>query len=186
MLIARIKKETNIAEYIIYMWQIEDIIRSYKFDHRKIEKEIVEKFDQPEKVKQEISNWYNNLILDMKEQGIEKTGHLKSLTEIINGLNVLHNTLLTTIQDKKYQRYYDQAKASIDELAQRLKGEFQNEIQASLNALYGLLLLRLKGEKISMETTEAMETISKMLSHLAYQYNQMKMGKLNISEEKRN
>lgn len=186
MLIARIKKETNIAEYIIYMWQIEDIIRSYKFDHQKIEKEIVEKFNQPEKVKHEISKWYKDLILDMKEEGIEKTGHLKSLKKIVNGINVLHHTLLTTIQDKKYQLFYDHAKASIDELVKRSKGNFQNEIEASLNALYGLLLLRLKGEKISAETTEAMESISKMLSHLAYQYNQMKMGKLNISEEKRN
>ena len=186
MLIARIKKETNIAEYVIYMWQIEDIIRSYGLDHQKIEKEIVGKFDQPDKVKKEISNWYKDLILQMKEQNIEKAGHLKSLTEIVNGMNVLHNTLLTTIQDKKYQLYYDKAKPSIDELVKRSKGNFQNEIQASLNALYGLLLLRLKGEKISAGTNEAMDAISKMLAHLAYQYNQMKIGKLNISEEKRN
>ena len=186
MLIARIKKETNIAEYIIYMWQIEDIIRSYQFDHQKIEKEIVSQFEQSDKVKQEISNWYKNLILDMKEQGIEKSGHLQELTEIVRGMNVLHNTLLTTIQDKKYQGFYDEAKPSIDELVKRLKGDFQNEIQASLNALYGLLLLRLKGEKISASTNEAMEAISRMLAHLAFQYNQMKMGKLDISVEKRN
>ena len=32
MLVAQQKQKENIAEYIIYMYQIEDIIRAYNFD----------------------------------------------------------------------------------------------------------------------------------------------------------
>ena len=30
MIIARQKKQENIAEYLLYMWQIEDIIRAFR------------------------------------------------------------------------------------------------------------------------------------------------------------
>lgn len=186
MLIARIKKETNIAEYILYMWQVEDIIRSFNFNINKIQKEIVDKFEQPDKVKAEITNWYRNLILEMKDQNIQKFGHLNSLLKIIDELNVLHKKLLTTIQDRKYQKFYDDAKPALDELIKRSNGDFRNEIHAGLNGLYGLLLLRLKGQKISQQTTVAMELIGKLLAHLALQYNRMRMGQLNLPEEKRN
>ena len=32
MLIAREKKKNNIAEYILYMWQLEDMLRALKLD----------------------------------------------------------------------------------------------------------------------------------------------------------
>lgn len=32
MIIASQKRKENIAEYLLYMWQIEDIIRAYKLD----------------------------------------------------------------------------------------------------------------------------------------------------------
>jgi len=32
MFITQQKKKENIAKYILYMWQIEDVIRAYNFD----------------------------------------------------------------------------------------------------------------------------------------------------------
>ena len=32
MIIARQKRKENIAEYLLYMWQVEDLIRANKFD----------------------------------------------------------------------------------------------------------------------------------------------------------
>ncbi|MFC2121971.1 DUF4924 family protein, partial [Bacteroidota bacterium] len=62
MIIAKEKRYTNIAEYILYMWQIEDIIRAYKFDIDEIEKNIISKYDQPENILKEIRYWYISLI----------------------------------------------------------------------------------------------------------------------------
>ncbi len=187
MLIARLKKETNIVEYLIYMFQIEDIIRSFQFDLNAIDVAVIQKFDQSDKVKLEIREWYENLINQMKTQGIQKTGHLQELKDIIKGLDVLHQTLLTTIQDKTYQEKYETAKLALTELVRKSGGRhFQSEIEIGLNGVYGLLVLRLKQENIAQSTEKELGKVSALLARLAYQYQQMKMGKLSLPEEKFN
>lgn len=184
MLIAKLKKETNIIEYVLYMFQIEDIIRSLKFNLELIDQHIVQQFEQSDEVKLQIKRWYAGLIEQMKSQGIEKAGHLESLKETISGLNVLHTTLLTTIQDKKYQEMYEEVKTAMQELVKRSGSRgTNNEIEIALNGLYGLLVLRLKKENVRAETAEEMAKISTMLAHLNHQYFQMKMGKLSLEND---
>ena len=48
MIIASQKKKANIAEYLLYMWQIEDIIRAYGLDIDQIQKHIIDSYDLPE------------------------------------------------------------------------------------------------------------------------------------------
>lgn len=186
MLIAQLKKETNIAEYILYMWQIEDIIRSYKFDLDLIDEQVVAKYPQPYEVKVKIKQWYGELIDIMQSEGIEKHGHLSYIIEDIKGLGILHQTLLTTIQDKEHKNNYEVAKIHIAELMQRGDGKYINEIDACLTGLYGLMLLRLKNKPVSDPTRVSMECISKFLAHLVAQYNKLKTGQLKLSEEQNN
>jgi len=47
MLISREKRRSNIVEYLLYMYQIEDIIRSFQFDITQIDANVVQRFDQP-------------------------------------------------------------------------------------------------------------------------------------------
>lgn len=187
MLIAKLKKETNIVEYLIYMFQIEDIIRSFDFDMEKIDTAIVQKFDQSEEVKVQIKKWYQELVNDMRSEGIEKTGHLKELKSIIKGLDVLHQTLLTTIQDQNYQELYESAKSALAELVRKSGGKtHDSEIEIALNGIYGLLVLRLRQQPVAASTEEELSKVSALLARLAHQYQQMKMGKLSLSEEKFN
>jgi len=90
MIIAREKKRENIAEYILYMWQIEDLIRAYEFDIDKINKNIVQKYEQPAPVKEEIKNWYEGLIDLMKEEQKTKLGHLQFIQNTVNDLYEFH------------------------------------------------------------------------------------------------
>ncbi|MFW5767468.1 MAG: DUF4924 family protein, partial [Bacteroidota bacterium] len=62
MIIAKQKKQENIAEYVLYMWQIEDLLRALKFDEKLIEEQLVEQYDVPETEKTEIRNWYKGLV----------------------------------------------------------------------------------------------------------------------------
>ena len=48
MIIAQEKRKTNIAEFILYMWQVEDLIRAYKFDIKLITEAVLVHFNQPE------------------------------------------------------------------------------------------------------------------------------------------
>ena len=61
MIIARQKRKENIAEYLLYMWQVEDLIRANKFDMDSINRTVIAHYDQPEEVKKEIAQWYEEL-----------------------------------------------------------------------------------------------------------------------------
>lgn len=174
MLIAQQKKENNIAEYILYMWQLEDIIRANNFDHKKISKLLVEPLTIEEETKITIAGWYDQLIEKMKTQGIISKGHLSELDDLIIELQYLHTTLLNIIKDQKYEHLYLSAKLNIDAFKTKLSSATQNEIDVCLNGLYGLLLLRLKKEAVSEETTEAMNSFSQMIAYLSFKYKEAK------------
>ena len=44
MIIAQEKRKSNIAEFILYMWQVEDLIRSSGFDIDRLEEIVIRKF----------------------------------------------------------------------------------------------------------------------------------------------
>ncbi|MCB9174884.1 MAG: DUF4924 family protein [Flavobacteriales bacterium] len=185
MLIAQHKKQTNIAEYILYMWQIEDIIRSNNFDLTQINDTIISKFDVPKETQYDIKLWYQNLIEQMLKEGKSEKGHLSFLVKQLDELNNLHNSLLTTIQDVDYQNAYIAAKENIRNFMVK-STEANSEIEACLIALYGFLMLKLKQSEISSSTKEAMQTFSKLLAILVDRYNKLKKGELLFSSEKSN
>ena len=55
MIIARRKRKENIAEYLLYMWQVEDLIRANNFDMDSIRRTVVDRYDQPDDIKEEIA-----------------------------------------------------------------------------------------------------------------------------------
>ena len=121
----------------------------------------------------------------MKE-GISDKGHLSLNMKHLEELNNLHNSLLTTIQDVKYQETYLEAKDSINNFIIKSGGESQNEIHACLSGLYGFLLLKLKKAEISAATKEAMNSFSKLLAILVDNYNKLQKGELEFPKEKSN
>ena len=60
------KEKENIAEYLLYMWQVEDLIRANDFDMDSIRRTVVDRYDQPDDVKEEIAKWYEELIEMMR------------------------------------------------------------------------------------------------------------------------
>lgn len=187
MLIARAKRRTNIIEYLLYMYQIEDIIRSFQFNLSAINSSIIQKHDQPEGVKQEMNAWYADLIAKMQNQGLERVGHLKEHKEIIAELQNLHDKLLTTYFDKTYIDLYDNAKDSLKELTVKSVGQkLDNQIDVAIHGVYGLLVLRLKQKEVSNETQNAMTKITSFLAYLATQFHKMEAGELNLAKEQGN
>lgn len=59
-------------------------------------------------------------------------------------------------------------------------------VEAGLNGLYGIMLLRMKKKMISKETEESIRTISDLFAYLALKYNDMKSGNLSFPAERRN
>jgi hypothetical protein len=170
MIIAEEKKRTNIAEYVLYMWQIEDLIRAYDLDLEKVETNIISNYTQPEEVITEIRKWYSDLVKSMKREKKESSGHLQFLEDLVNELNRLHQEMLNDAAQMHYQEVYRKSQPFIVELSSRAKGAFDHEIDACMHGLYGLLLLRLSRKKVSEETLKAFTQIGELMALLAQQY----------------
>jgi len=170
MIIAREKKKTNIAEYILYMWQIEDMIRASNFNLEVIDENIIQEFDQPEAVKQEMRDWYNELIRRMQEEGLKNKGHLKFLRDIVEELDELHEQLIHNPDELEYVKAYNKAKQPINDLKSKSQGTATGDIEAALQGLYGILMLKLKNKTLNPATQDAQAAISEMVALLNDKY----------------
>jgi len=180
MLIARGKKTENIAEYLLYMWQIEDLIRAFEFDIEKIQAYIIDGFDQPAEVKKEIREWYESLIEMMRLENITASGHLQINKNVITELDELHNLLLSLPKENFYLMTYHKVLPLIVELRAKPGGKAFDEVETCLNLLYGMLLLRLQQKEISDETAHAAVLISEFLRMLSAKYKQEKEEGLDL------
>ena len=78
MFTASQKKKENIAEYLLYMWQIEDLIRANDLDMDKIERNIIDHYTNlSDEQRRDLYEWYESLIDMMRREGVEKHGHLQ-------------------------------------------------------------------------------------------------------------
>lgn len=177
MWISEHKKKTNIAEYIIYMWQIEDLIRSYNLDLIKIEEEVIAKYDINEEQENLLFEWYKSLITEMRKEDIVNSGHLQRTISIITELEFLHKNLYEIQKDFEYSSTFNKCKSDIDALKSKMGVNPGSDISICLSGLYGSLLMKLKKTEISEETNNSLKRISQFIGlltkkyHKAYQSN---------------
>ncbi|MFK8039391.1 MAG: DUF4924 family protein [Crocinitomicaceae bacterium] len=181
MLIARKTKASNIAEHVLYMFQIEDLIRANQFDVDTIVNNILKPQIEDEKVLDEYKVWYLDLIQQMKSEGIKKQGHTSDINEILMELLLLHNTLLNVIKEPKYLKVFEEALPSLKEFQQKSNSVDINLVEIGFNALYSKIILRLKKTPISEATESAFTAISQMFAYLAAYYIKMRKGELNFA-----
>jgi len=174
--IAENKKSQNIAEYIIYLYQQEDLIRSFQGNLEEIRQYVVSHFPVEEKEKNTIFNWYQDFRNQMEKEGIMKKGHLEESKKLVSELSQLHWQLLKS--DQTYFQTYQKAKPHILQAVMEADGkDLGNEIQICLNGVYGLLLCRLLGKKISDEQLKSAEAFGEVLSLLNLVYQQEKVSR---------
>jgi len=172
MIISQELKQTNIAEYILYMWQTEDQVRAFGFDIEFIQEKIIDLYPVKENVKTNIRNWYESIISMMQLEGIEKRGHLQIMKNIVSDMFDLHLRLLSDNKEYRYQKSYAHALPHIQLLSGKISDELYNEIDVSLHGLYGILLLKLKNVQISEQTNDSVNAIKEMISILASKYHE--------------
>jgi len=168
MNLAETKKKNNISEYIIHMYQTEDLMRVYGFDMEKIKEYVIKHI--PLDDKQEVIDWYTDISNQMKKEHIEESGHLASVQEIVKSLDSLKDELLES--DEEFKLIYKNSKSHIDESMEYAKGALENETQACLNGVYGLLLARMNGKEVPQDIMESIDAFGDVLSYLSYKYKQ--------------
>lgn len=180
MYISQQLKQQNIAEYLLYMWQIEDLLRAYNFDMDRIKKDIVDPYPVTEEQKATLFQWYKDLANMMHDEGVMEKGHVQINKNIIVWLTDLHLQLLRSPKYPYYSAAYYKALPFIVEL--RAKGADKDvpELETCFDAMYGVLMLKLQKKEISEETQKAIKVISDLLAILADYYMKDKKGELEL------
>lgn len=172
MYIASARRKENIAEYLLYMWQIEDIIRAYGLDIEKIKAGVIDPQAQLDaRQQQQLAEWYESLIDMMRREDVVSSGHLQLNKNVIVQLVQLHSALLKDPRFPEYTRRFYEALPYIVELRSKSGEDRKGEIETCFNALYGMLMLRLKKREVSKETMDAIDKISRFIALLSHYFH---------------
>lgn len=170
MYISQELRKKNIAEYLLYMWQIEDLLRAYGCSLQKIRREYIGRFDYTEEQKEEMTDWYGYLIRMMNEEGCREKGHLQINKIVMQQLVELNAQLLQSSKFPFYNSEYYRVLPFIVELRRRGADKEEPEVETCFNALYGMMMLRLQKKDISPDTEHAIKEITTFVGMLSDYY----------------
>ena len=180
MYISQELRKRNIAEYLLYMWQVEDIIRAYGCSLARIRREYIDRFDYTNEQKEEMADWYGNLVRMMNSEGCRDNGHLQINKIVIQQLSELSAELLASSNFPFYNSEYYKVLPFIVELRKRGADKEENEIETCFNALYGVMMLRLQNKPVSPDTEHAIKEITTFIGMLNDYYMKDKQGELKL------
>lgn len=170
MFISQQLRKKSIAEYVLYMWQVEDLIRAYGCSLSRIKNEYVSQFsDYTDEQRSELVDWYGDLIRMINQEGKRKKGHLQINQIVVQDVSDFHAQLLQSSKFPFYNAEYYKVLPFIVELRNRGSKDV-GEIETCLNALYGTMMLRLQKKPISPETAHAVKEITTFIGMLSDYY----------------
>lgn len=170
MLSAQKLREENIAEYLLYMWQTEDILRAYECDEGRIERELIPRLGVSGDDAAGLKSWYADLCEMMRSEGVRLKGHLRVNKNVLDALDELSARLL---KSENFPRYREALYKILPYLAEvRSRGERKDlsDIETCFDVLYGVTLLKMQKKEISAETMAAVRDISAAIGLLAAYY----------------
>ena len=170
MFISQQLRKKSIAEYVLYMWQVEDLIRAYGCSLSRIKNEYVSQFsDYTDEQRSELVDWYGDLIRMINQEGKREKGHLQINQIVVQDVSDIHAKLLQSSKFPFYNAEYYKVLPFIVELRNRGSKDV-GEIETCLNALYGTMMLRLQKKPISPETAHAVKEITTFIGMLSDYY----------------
>ncbi len=178
MYIAKQLKEKNVAEYLLYMWQVEDLIRANHLEIEELKTNYISKFNPSPEQEKEMVEWYANLIEMMRSEQVQEKGHLQINKNMIILLTDLHLQLLNSPKFPFYSAAYYKALPYIVEIRARSNNRDLPELESCFEILYGVMLLKMQKKVVSADTQKAVADISKLLGMLSDYYVQDKQGNL--------
>lgn len=174
MYVAREKRRSNIVEYLLYMWTVEDLIRANGLDSERLRGTVVDKYGNLSVAqRREVEAWYDDLAAMLRREHKETAGHAEVLTQLCNDLYNYHLELLTRPDQQPYQEAFATAWPDLQLLLTKVKGaERMQHVELALNALYDYYLLRLRGDVTLADTTNAVRRLAAWLARLSASYLQ--------------
>ena len=104
--IAQAKRKENIAEYILYLWQLEDLLRALQFSPEAIYSQLVAPRQVDEEQKHLYLLWYMDIVNLLRKEGKEENGHLEHTLHLIGDMHNLHLQLMQNPIGEHYRKTF--------------------------------------------------------------------------------
>lgn len=142
-------KIDNIAEYILYLWQMEDVIRACP--------EMVQ--SNPELAEIEAM---------MRSEGVLEKGHIQLAVNALSEMEDLHAELYET--EAPYHSALLKLQPSLNLLKAKTFTPTMSDIEMMFVFLHGIMMLHLQHKEISADTQALQQQITSVLSFLSRIY----------------
>ena len=141
----KIKKD-NIAEYILYLWQVEAYLRA---------------FPQQADASPELRE-----IADMMHaEGIMESGHLQLAKNALSQMEDLHEELLAT--EAPYKAVVMHIEPALNLFKAKTDNPLMSDVEACLTLLYQVMMLRLQQKEISDATAVVVNDATQLMRFLS-------------------
>ena len=179
--IAQVKRRENIAEYILYLWQLEDLLRALQFSPEAVYSQLVApRKELTEEQKSAHLMWYMELTTLLRQEGKEEKGHLEHTLHLIADLHDLHLQLLKLPAGAHYRATFARLEPELPRLRAIVGNPGMSDTELSFRALYAAMLYRIKGEGDKSAVADTLEYISPVIGELAAIHGKVERGELDL------
>ena len=167
--IALAKRRENIAEYILYLWQIEDLLRALQFSPEAIYSQLIAPRGIEEGQRHNYLLWYMDIANLLRDEGKEEKAPLQHTLQLIGDQNDLHLQLMKLPIGEHYRQTFARLEPELPRLRAVL-GREMSDIELCFRALYAAMLYRIKGEGGKSAVSDTIEYVSPVIAELADMY----------------
>ena len=182
--IAQQKRKENIAEYILYLWQLEDLLRALQFSPEAIYSTLVKPRKLDSAHEQMLLAWYMDIANLLTQEKKEESGHLDHTLHLIHDLHDLHLRLMQQQElGGDYRLRYAALAEHLSSLRARLGKESEmSDTELCFRALYASMLYRIKGEGESA-VADTLAVVSPVIATLTDYYHKVEKGEIDLFKE---
>ena len=175
--IAKTKRRENIAEYILYLWQLEDLLRALQFSPEAVHSQLIapRNLSQPEQ--RLYLEWYMDIADLLRQEGKERQGH--------PDLHNLHLQLMKLPAGARYRELYARLEPELPRLRAVLGRNETSDTELCFRALYAAMLYRIRGEGGQQAVADTVEYISPAIAELASMYGKVERGEIDLFEREK-
>lgn len=185
--IAKAKRRENIAEYILYLWQLEDLLRALQFSPEAVFTTLIApRKDIAEEQKPVFLMWYMDIANLLHQEGKDEKGHLEHTLHLIGDLHDLHLQLMKLPVGARYRAVYARLEPELPRLREVLGNPGMSDTELCFRALYAAMLYRIKGEGGKSAVTDTIEYISPVIAELASIHGKVERGEVDLFKNDEN
>ena len=181
--IAQSKRKENIAEYILYLWQLEDLLRALQFSPEAIYSQLIAPRNIPEEQRHLYLLWYMDIVNLLHEEGKDEKGHLEHTLHLIADLHDLHLRLMQLPAGERYRAVRARLEPHLPALKLVLADGDMSDTELCFRALYAAMLYRIKGQGERSAVSDTVEYISPVIAELSSVYGRAERGEIDLYKE---